>query len=122
MQWHDIATQEPRRSQLAAEGITEEEGIVYVNDDGSLIVSTKAKDGKPDRSKWIVWDMSGGVQREAFGAVVFTSAGAAQKAAESWKGSAVTWAALKVASVCQRVASLSYRVSATVAVMMADRG
>ena len=119
MQWHDVAMQEPRRSQLAADGVIEEEGLVYVNDDGSLVVSTKAKDGKPDRSAWIVWDMAGG-QRPAFGAVVFSSAGAAQKAAESWKGSAVTWAALKVAGFYQRLAAVAYRVSATVAVRMAD--
>ncbi len=119
MQWHDIAMQEPRRSQLQSEGVNEEEGIAYVNDDGSLVVSTRAKDGKPDRSTWIVWDMKRG-QVPAFGSVTFDSAGAAQRAAESWKASAVTWVALKVAGVCQRFATIAYAVSAGVAVRMAD--
>ena len=118
MQWHDIAMQEPRRSQLQAEGVTEEEGIAYVSDDGSLVVSTQAKDGKPDRSTWIVWDMSRG-QVPAFGVVTFSSAGAAQKAAESWKDSAVTWLALRVAGACQSVATVAFAVSAGVAVRMA---
>lgn len=117
MEWNDIAEQEPRRSQLEAQGISDPAGMVYISSDGRTMVRAEGNAaGEFDTSRWQVWDL----EREAlvFPGVAFSSCASAQKAAEAWRESAVMWLADQVRGRAVRVVSALHRVAAAMAVRL----
>lgn len=96
MRWIDIG-----KARAATGGV---EGITFGSEDGAVIVATVATaDGKPDPGKWAVWDGKK-IGRLLIEGVTYKSAGAAMRAAEVWRESAVVSGLMSVASAIDRVA------------------